>query len=235
MRRTVCLALLCACGDNQLVAGPPGPGDDAKRDAPGDADPDAPDAPADAALLLPDLSPVPSLMMATTITNDNFAAGSCELVEQCIGAPGTRRLLEFDTVTQNLGTADLVVGMPPPPGVSVPPFQWSPCHGHHHVTGYANYDLLDTNGVVVSGHKQAFCILDTMPIMAGAPSQGYTCSKQGMSKGWADVYARGLPCQWIDITGVASGTYTLRVQINPDQTLIESDYTNNEFTRQVTL
>jgi Lysyl oxidase len=223
-----CLALLCACGDNRLLEMPPG--DDAKLDAA------AVDAPPPDALLLPDLSLVGALMTNTTlIMNDTFTSTSCEFVEQCIGDVGTRRLLKFDTVTQNLGTADLVVGVPPPMGISVPPFEWSSCHGHHHFTGYATYELLDGDSVVVAGHKQAFCILDTMRVTPGAPSQGYNCTNQGMSRGWADVYGRGLPCQWIDITDVAAGTYTLRVRINPEGKLIESDYTNNEFTRSITL
>jgi hypothetical protein len=221
--------VLFACGDNRLIAR------DVLEDAPiADAAIDGRDAPPDVALV-PDLSPVAASMMTHTITIDTFTGSSCEFIEQCIGGVGQRRLLKFDTVTQNLGTADLVVGAPPAMGVSEPPFEWSPCHNHHHFSGFASYELLDGTGVVVSGHKQAFCILDTTRVTPGAPSQGYTCVNQGMSKGWADVYSRGLPCQWVDITDVAAGTYTLRVRINPDGALIESDYSNNEFTRSITL
>jgi hypothetical protein len=227
MRPAWFLLALIACGDNRFVFLDAPPAEDA---------PPVPDAPPDMATdPLPDLSLVGALMMDTDIVMQAFDGDSCEMVEQCIGAPGLRRLLKFDTVTQNLGTADLVVGVPPAIGTSSPPFEWSRCHGHHHFSGYANYDLLDGNGVVVSGHKQAFCILDTIRVQAGAPTNGYSCQNQGMSVGWADVYARDLPCQWIDITGVPSGTYTLRVQINPEQKLVESDYSNNELTISVTL
>jgi hypothetical protein len=236
MVRAVSLVLaLVACGDNRVVARDAAPSDDAPViDAPV-IDPDASDAPPPP--LLPDLS-LRDVDMTGTIQFEMaaFSPTSCEMLEQCIGAAGLRRLMRFDTVTQNLGTADLVVGVPPPTGVSEPPFEWSSCHDHHHFSGYATYDLLDGNGVVVSGHKQAFCILDTKRVTPGAPSQGYNCLNQGMSKGWADVYARNLPCQWIDVTGLPAGSgYTLRVRINPEQALVESDYTNNEFTMPITI
>lgn len=64
----------------------------------------------------------------------------------------------------------------------------------------------------------------------GAPRTGYTCLNQGISRGWADVYGRFLPCQWLDVTGLAPGDYTLRIVVNPLQTLVESDPTNNVFT-----
>src|SRR5215831_6695703 len=81
----------------------------------------------------PDLALVPSQMTGTTIvTNMDFATDACELVEACIGAPGTRRLLHFATVVTNSGTADLVLGPVPAAGVSDGIYQWSPCHMHHH-------------------------------------------------------------------------------------------------------
>lgn len=45
-----------------------------------------------------------------------------------------------------------------------------------------------------------------------------------------DLYARHLDCQWIDITGVPSGRYLLRLMVNPDSLVAESDHENNELT-----
>jgi len=42
-------------------------------------------------------------------------------------------------------------------------------------------------------------------------------------------------CQWLDITDVAPGAYSLRVTINPDRVLTESNYDNNETTVPVTI
>ena len=219
------IAVVVACGDNAIVP-----------DARVIDSPPPIDAALDAAEGTPDLTLVAAQMDSSLqIVNTGFNGTACEVVEQCVGGPGLRRLLKFDTVSANLGTGDLVVGVPPAAGVDEPPFTWSPCHDHHHLAGYAVYELLDANGTVISGHKQAFCLQDIQRVIAGASSRGYDCGNQGLSAGWADVYSRTLPCQWIDITGIAPGDYTLRVRVNPDATLPDSDLTNNEYLRAVTL
>jgi hypothetical protein len=219
---------LAACGHSTAEPAPP---DDAAD--PIDASPDGP-AVIEPPMGLPDLAPVASLMTDTwVVTSDVFPANDCAVIEGCVGAAGRRLLLRFDTVTANVGTGDLHVGAPPAPGVSNDMFQWSQCHMHHHVSRYTTYELLGPDGVVFTGRKQSFCLEDVRRMSPGTPSRGYTCLNQGISRGWADSYTRGLPCQWIDITDVPSGAYTLRVTVNPDHTLPESDYTNNEFTTAV--
>jgi hypothetical protein len=200
---------------------------------PADAPLDTPDAsPFDAPPGMPDLQFIAAEMSQTvTVTNDIFRDGDCEVVEGCVGAAGTRTLVRFDTVSANRGTADVVVGVPPPPGESNDVFQWSPCHMHHHVRNYASYELLDATGtVVLTARKQSFCLEDGENVQPGVPPTGYSCTDQGITHGWADVYSRYLSCQWIDVTGMASGTYTLRVVVNPLHTLPESNYDNNTFT-----
>ncbi len=195
------------------------------------------DAVSDASLIdappgIPDLQFVSAEMAQTvTITNDDFRDTDCEVVEGCVGAAGGRTLLRFDTVSANRGTTDLVLGVPPPPGQSNDVFEWSPCHMHHHVRNFASYELLDATGtVVLTARKQSFCLEDVESIQPGIPPTGYSCTDQGITRGWADVYSRFLSCQWIDITGVPAGTYTLRVVVNPLRTLPESNYDNNTFT-----
>ncbi|MEO8706503.1 MAG: lysyl oxidase family protein [Kofleriaceae bacterium] len=220
--KRIALCVLAACGDNAA-------GGDATNAS------DAHGIDADAAAM-PDLTLLGEHMADSfVLTNDSFAPDSCEVQEQCVVGAGPRRLLRFDTVTANLGTTDLVLGTPPPRGVSDATFTWSPCHLHHHVLGYAVYELRDGNGVVLTSHKQAFCLQDIQQIRAGAPSHGYSCTHQGMSAGWADVYGRALPCQWIDVTEVPAGSYTLRIVVNPAFTLPDSDPSNNELTFPVML
>jgi Lysyl oxidase len=203
-----------ACGDNARLA----------LDAALDAAIDTPPG-------VPDLTLIGAQMDGTVGTIEMaFAPDACEVIERCVGAPGPRRLLVFDAVTANIGTADIVIGPPPPAGVSDDRFAWSPCHLHHHVIGYAVYELRDASGAVVGGRKQAFCLQDTQQLRAGWPSHGYFCSNQGLSAGWADVYSRNLPCQWIDVTDVAPGMYTLAVRVNPTGGFPDSDPTNNEWT-----
>jgi hypothetical protein len=213
--RAFALAMLAACGDNRIVP---------------DAAIDAPDA----------YTPRVDLVLAgdqmkdtILVMNEMFDAAACEVVEQCVGAPGPRRLLRFDTVTANLGDADLVLGRPPPAGASDDTFVWSPCHGHHHVPGFATYELRDATGARVTGRKQSFCLHDVQAIRPESSSQGYHCMNQGLSAGWADVYARTLSCQWLDITDLAGGTYTLRVEVNASRALDEKDVTNNAWSIDV--
>jgi hypothetical protein len=133
-------------------------------------------------------------------------------------------------VTHNQGTGDLYFGPPE----SNPLFEYSSCHDHYHFSGYASYELLDGDSVLVTGRKQAFCLLDTIQIPAGTGTPYYTCENQGITAGWADSYPNFLPCQWIDITDVAPGAYTLRIRINPTMAFEESDYSNNQLDLPVT-
>jgi hypothetical protein len=179
---------------------------------------------------LPDLVLVPEEMTdPPLIDTTSFNPADAAVVEGCVGAAGTRRLLRFDTVTGNVGNLDLWMGVP---SADNPAFEWSPAHGHYHVTGYAEYRLVDGSGTVVTGHKQAFCLMDSIPIVEGVPGK-YHCGNQGITAGWADVYARYLDCQWIDISGVPTGTYTLEIEVNPDGVIEELDVTNNLWTTEV--
>lgn len=235
--RHALLALLpaLACGDPPAAtidAAPFPPTIDATAVPPAiDAAPqDA--APADADPGLPDLTVVESrLVVDLSIEQASFAEDACELapVEACVGAPGLRRLLRFSVETPNVGTGDLFLGAPSPDN---PLYQWSECHEHYHFEGFATYSLVDDSGEVVApGHKQAFCLLDWHRVVLDDPTVAsesrYHCAYQGIQRGWSDVYEARLPCQFVDITGVPNGDYTLRVELNPARTLEELSYDNN--------
>jgi hypothetical protein len=173
-------------------------------------------------------------LLDVSIDSVFIGADSCALAEGCVDGTGWRRLLRFATATPNIGSRDLVMGVP-----SNHPelFQYSACHDHYHFEGYARYALLDTSGqTVAAGHKQAFCLLDwnswAWPSLRDNDAT-YTCYNQGISAGWQDVYDKNLDCQWIDITDVAPGSYTLRISVNPPPDisgtplLVERDYSNN--------
>jgi hypothetical protein len=209
-------ALLAGCGD-QLVGAR-------------DAAPDAPDAG-------PDATGVPDLTLHgdrarsdLAIGSRDFAADACELDpdEDCIGGPGLRQLLYFSVETPNIGTGDMILGQP---SAENPDFAFSECHDHFHFEGYASYELVDPAGDTIAvGRKQAFCLVDSDRFVDD-PSVGedkrYSCLFQGIQRGWSDVYGSDLPCQFLDITGVPPGAYTLRVEINRERGLEELDYTNN--------
>ncbi|WP_250635852.1 lysyl oxidase family protein [Myxococcus hansupus] len=46
--------------------------------------------------------------------------------------------------------------------------------------------------------------------------------------GWTDIYVADIPCQWIDITGLADGTYSLRVGVDEQDIIEEADVHPNE-------
>ena len=76
--------------------------------------------------------------------------------------------------------------------------------------------------------KQGFCLEDVDQYLPSAnPSPTYDCSYQGISVGWEDQYVASLDCQWLDITGVPAGTYTLRLTVNPDHAYAETNYSDN--------
>ena len=98
----------------------------------------------------------------------------------------------------------------------------------------------DAKALAASG-KVSFCLLDlarytaeTVPNAAAADV--YTCDNQGISVGWADVYAAGLEGQDIPLTGVADGLYKLRSLVDPNDRLHEEPNTNNvtEITIRIT-
>jgi len=163
---------------------------------------------------------------------------SCLLYEGCVAAPGWRHVLSFDTFTPNIGSNDLKMGVP-----SNHPdlFHYSECHGHFHFDGYAHYQLVDDSGTPVAfGHKQAFCLID-LNNWSGWDNYNYDCGNQGISVGMGDVYDASLDCQFIDITDVPPGDYTLRIELNqplPETAvppLVERNYDNNITESPVTI
>ncbi|HEU4577481.1 MAG TPA: lysyl oxidase family protein [Polyangiaceae bacterium] len=176
---------------------------------------------------LPDLTvSADAAQQSMNIGFQSFPPSSCALQEGCVDGPGVRRLLSFATQTANIGGSDIVLGDP----TTTPGFEFASCHGHFHFEGYADYQLLDgTGAVAATGHKQAFCLLDSEPVgIPGAPTTPrFHCGFQGIQRGWSDVYGAGLDCQWVDITDVPEGDYTLRIRINPERVIQEADYTNN--------
>jgi hypothetical protein len=144
-----------------------------------------------------------------------FTEGSCAIEEEAVSGTGYRRILRFDTVVMNSGDGDLVVGDRSDPfNPFAEWFEFAPCHGHFHIRDFSVYELLTSDGsLVVTGHKQGFCMEDSFKY-DGGKSNGYNCGFQGITSGWGDWYYKQLTGQWIDITGVPEGDYIVRVTIN---------------------
>ena len=195
----------------------------------GDANRRMPTSPASARAEGPDLVVSgPRAASTARVVRELFEPGHCAIVEGCVGAPGWRRLLRFETFAGNVGTSDVRIG---PPLAHPDLFEFSACHGHHHFAGFADYRLIGRNGREAGrGHKQAFCLEDSERLRnePGVPEAPfYSCADQGISRGWGDSYPGSLDCQWVDVTDVPPGTYTLQISVNPERRIAESRFDNN--------
>ncbi len=138
--------------------------------------------------LLPDLIVNAEKLKIWRISEERISSSSCTLREGCVPEAGRRRLLRFTSETPNIGQADLHIGDPYQCRGSL--FEYSTCHGHLHLTKYADYRLwtpagfetwttsrrwneptdspynaallanLQSSGALVVGRKQGFCLID---------------------------------------------------------------------------
>jgi hypothetical protein len=156
-----------------------------------------------------------AMEQSLTIEVRDFTASDCAWVEGTIGGTGQRRLLTFDTIVVNWGQLDVHIGDPadPVPPLVAADFVYSPCHDHYHFIDFVRYRLLDGANQVAVGYKQAFCLRDNDPYVP-LPARGYECDDQGISAGWSDNYDHTLDGQWIDVTDVPPGDYTLEATVN---------------------
>ncbi|XP_022613754.1 protein-lysine 6-oxidase-like isoform X2 [Seriola dumerili] len=183
---------------------------------------------------LPDLVPDPYAIQAGAyVQRMQMYALRCAAEENCLArsayGPAVRDidfrvLLRFPQKVKNQGTTDF---LPVKPRYQ---WDWHSCHQHYHsMDAFSNYDLLDvvTGRKVAEGHKASFCLEDTGCDPGFRRRYACTSHTQGLSPGCHDIYAANIDCQWIDITDVPPGNYILKVTVNPNFHVPESDMTNN--------
>lgn len=180
----------------------------------------------------PDLVMVQQAFESSLYRDEIDNSDQCLREEGCLTGYGNRTVIRFRTEILNAGEKDFFIGAPPA-DIDAASIQWEydQCHNHWHYEGYARYVLFDENGVEIPiGAKNGFCVLDLE-----CPSnitEKYTCEFQGLTAGCRDIYEPNLDCQYIDITDVPDGKYTLVSVVNwdhsPDATgNFETDYGNN--------
>lgn len=182
-------------------------------------------------LYKPDLVVMEEVLRNSVALDFIASADACLVKEGCLRGTGDRYIVRFTTHIRNIGNQDYFVGASPgDPNTPTDQFVYDLCHNHWHYKGYADYLLFDNNGNIIPiGSKNGFCVVDLACANGGGK---YTCSNMGLTAGCGDIYDSGLPCQWIDITELEAGTYTLVVRVNWDQSpdkagRVESDYNNN--------
>jgi hypothetical protein len=180
------------------------------------------------------LCPAPDLMVVGPAIENSMAMANlqynngCFVGEGCLAGYGTRRIMRFTTHIKNVGDQDYYIGAPDTIGNQ---FLFDPCHGHWHYAGYAEYLLFDEwNNQMQVGFKNGFCVLDLE--CSGGGQAKYGCGNMGITAGCGDIYGAGLDCQWVDLTDVDTGNYTLVVRVNWDHSPdklghYESTYDNN--------
>jgi hypothetical protein len=117
-------------------------------------------------------------------------------------------------------------------------------HQHWHFFSAARYELDGAAGRV--SDKVGFCLFDGFgdaggdplyfpPDFRGSGTQTWcgfdhphgSFVRMGLSPGAADRYASQREFQWIDVSGLRPGAYTLRATANPDGSIVESSIANN--------
>lgn len=185
--------------------------------------------------LIPDLERLQASIIFEELFFDNF---TCAYHEGCINGLGLRKLLRFDTTTINQGMVDMNL---PDPTLFPNLYEYGKCHNHYHFTGYAEYRLISAdNELVTTGKKIGYCMQDSKQesYIQGSNVRckgDTTCEVPGISRGYSDVYGNDIDCQWIDVTGVAPGNYTLRIELNVQRRMMEATFENNAISVQVTI
>ena len=131
--------------------------------------------------------------------------------------------------------------------VGVMKFVVHPDHNHWHFQGFARYELHAAGRIKARARrdrKTGFCLGDRyavrnapkLPNFTPFPQQADQCGLgqprlsglfAGISVGYGDRYGAFIEGQYIDVTGLPAGRYTLVHTANPDGTLLESDYSDN--------
>jgi hypothetical protein len=163
---------------------------------------------------------------------------AADVAEGCAGGTENRTILAFDHAAWNDGPGNLSLGDPGCPDCEATPtpicsnalFECSLAggHNHPHLKNFSDYSVTTqgSTAVLVRGHKEGFCLVNSLckPDVT-PPTTGGFCNE--LSAGCADFYGSGLGCQYVDVTGLPPGNYTLRVELNPLRSIQEVNYLNN--------
>jgi hypothetical protein len=194
--------------------------------------------------LLPDLVPLPPLDMGIRYENGetllvfstiyyNQGEGDLELRADpsTIGVIG-----DFERgVSQRIYRTDDTY-RDRPAGV----FMWHAPHLHYHFADFVTYALTNGDGSEISFdkaylQKSTFCIRDVSRVeiqneFTPDDAKYKICGRerQGITVGWGDAYFQTYPDQNIPITGLASGTYRLTFNVNPEDRFDEITKDNND-------
>jgi hypothetical protein len=111
-------------------------------------------------------------------------------------------------------------------------------HNHWHFEDFSKYSLLDAEMAPVErSRKQSWCLVDTDQVDLSSACGGRRARsiREVLSSGSGDTYFQYRKGQSIPIEGLTNGIYYLKVEANPNRTMVESDLTNNVSLRKIKL
>jgi hypothetical protein len=172
-----------------------------------------------------------TLADTVSVFDANVPSGpSCSLFQQCVIAPGARRLLSFEASLLNRGFEALDLG---PVAPDNPLTETPMCKQELHLPLLSWRVLTDQGTAVMGGRRSVRCIQDGSHTLGTGPTEPeFSCflangGRYGLSRGWMDIQKPDSECAVEDITGLGPGTYTLEVRFDPDGVVPELRKDNN--------
>ncbi len=162
-----------------------------------------------------------------------FSVGSSEVLDYCVPV-GTRRVLAVDFDLVNRGKEDLYLGED----------YLSPWNVYSHrelwtrFTGFWRIMVRDKANTVVAMVEPAMVpsLSGTRPAFPWASTtRRFNFNSQGLRGGWIQTVQSHWACQYVDITGVPPGDYSVEVIADPWDRIPETDESNNSVSFPITL
>jgi putative cell wall-binding protein len=109
-------------------------------------------------------------------------------------------------------------------------------HDHWHIQGVMLYQMWSDDGQTRRGTKVGFCFLDSRRMFGTTPhtygmstcgGRNDTDNLMGLSVGWGDEYPADFAFQWIDISTLPPGDYTVQARADEQDWYVETDEANN--------
>jgi hypothetical protein len=152
------------------------------------------------------------------IFTDRIRADACEA--DCV-SPGQHRLLSLPSLSVvNLGATPMLVGGPGTPGVR--PTAGPVCGGEQpYAENLLRYEVLGTDGIQYTEGNPKFA----PGCLARGGQPPFDCGFMGLARGRPSYDTL---CNSVVLDGVPPGDYVLRVRVDPDDRVVESDETNNQ-------
>jgi hypothetical protein len=170
----------------------------------------------------PDLGVDQNQLLNSIMMYNSTWSDPCWVQEGCVMGYGTRNLLAYGVQIWNWGDEPYIVGSQ---ATNPNSFVFDPCHQHYHYMGFAESKLYDMQGNLVDfARKTQYAVFD-MQCLPGFMPQNW--GAMALSPGCSDIYGAGTACQWVDVTDIDTGNYTLVVGVNSNQL---PDFTGNEET-----